>query len=325
MSILVITNQTDITSDFIIKRLTERNLPFYRLNTETIGRFVEVNFNFESGEYLLTDTVAGITIDLSTVTGVYYRRPEINRNYNELTAGERNFTFAELAYTLEALYKILDGAFWISKVQAIRNAENKMYQLMVAKRLGFPVPAALVTSDPKAALAFFNKHDRSCIIKPIKSGLVQGEDDEEGVIFTSKVDITEDNVGRIRSCPVYLQPLIEKKADIRVTVVGDKTFAAKIHSQEAKDSQVDWRQTNKLLDHSAIDLPKIIEDQCIQLVKMLGLNYGAIDFILDKNDNYIFLEINPNGQWAWIENRLNLNISHGITELFEQNLAVPRT
>lgn len=323
MSILVITNQTDITSDFIIKRLTEKNLPFYRLNTETIGRFVEVNFNFESGEYLLTDRVADIVIDLLTVTGVYYRRPEINRNYDELTPGERNFTFAELAYTLEALYKILDGAFWISKVQAIRNAENKMYQLMVAKQLGLQVPPALVTSDPEAALTFFAKYDRSCIIKPIKSGLVQGGD-EEGIIFTNKVSLTEDNVGRIRSCPVYLQPLIEKKADIRVTVVGDKTFSAKIHSQEAMDSEVDWRQTNRLLDHSPVDLPKTIENLCIQLVKTLGLNYGAIDFILDKSDNYIFLEINPNGQWAWIENRLNLNISHGITDLFEQNLAVPR-
>ncbi|MBS1529155.1 MAG: hypothetical protein JSU01_02505 [Bacteroidetes bacterium] len=324
MSILVITNQTDITSDFIIKRLRERNLPFYRLNTETIGRFVEVKFNFESGEYLLIDTVAGITIDLLTVTSVYYRRPEINRNYEELTPGERNFTFAELAYTLEALYKILDGAFWMSKVQAIRNAENKMYQLMLAAQLGLQVPPSLVTSNPEAALAFFSKHDRSCIIKPIKSGLVQGGADEEGVIFTSKVNITEDNVGRIRSCPIYLQPLIGKKADVRVTVVGHKTFAAKIHSQETVDSEVDWRRTNKLLDHSPIDLPEIIEDQCIQLVKALGLNYGAIDFILDQSDNYIFLEINPNGQWAWIENRLNLNISHGITDLFEQNLAVPR-
>jgi glutathione synthase/RimK-type ligase-like ATP-grasp enzyme len=323
MSILVITNQTDITSDFIIKRLKERKLPFYRLNTETIGRFVELNFNFESETYSLTDNVAGITVYLSTVTGVYYRRPEINRNYNDLTGGEQNFIFAELSYTLEALYKILDKAFWVNKVQAIRNAENKMYQLMVAKQLGLQVPAALVTNEPEAAITFFNRHDRSCIIKPIKSGLVQGGV-EEGVIFTSKVDINENNVARIRFCPVYLQPLIKKKADIRVTVVGDKTFTAKIHSQDAVDSEIDWRQANRLLDHSVIDLPKDVQGQCIQLVKKLGLVYGAIDFILDENDNYIFLEINPNGQWAWIENRLNLNISHGITDLFEQNLAVSR-
>lgn len=321
MSVLVITNQTDITSDFIIKRFRERNIPFYRLNTETIGRFVEVVFNFESGEHLIIDTVADVTINLLTITGVYYRRPEINQKYDELSSGEQDFIAAELAYTLEALYKILGGAFWISNVQAIRNAENKMYQLMVANQVGLKVPAALVTNNPEAALAFFVKHDRSCIIKPIKSGLVQGKN--EGVIFTSKVELTEGNVDRIKSCPVYLQPLIEKEADIRVTVVGEKIFSAKIHSQEATDSEIDWRRANRLLHHSTTDLPKKIEDQCVQLVKLLGLNYGAIDFILDKSDNYIFLEINPNGQWAWIENRLNLNISYAISELFEQNLAVP--
>jgi len=69
------------------------------------------------------------------------------------------------------------------------------------------------------------------------------------------------------------------------------------------------------LPHSKIIIPKKIEKQCISLVKKLGLNFGAIDFVLDENNEFIFLEINPNGQWAWIETQLNYPISETITNL----------
>lgn len=66
-----------------------------------------------------------------------------------------------------------------------------------------------------------------------------------------------------------------------------------------------------------IKLPDAILNQCISLLKILNLRFGAIDFILDKNGNYIFLEINPNGQWAWIEKQTGYKISNEITNLLE--------
>jgi glutathione synthase/RimK-type ligase-like ATP-grasp enzyme len=219
-----------------------------------------------------------------------------------------------MLYTLEGLYKILENSFWLNNVYKIRNAENKIYQLLLAKEIGFSIPDSLITNIPDKASYFFKEKNSSCILKPIKSGLVEGEI-EEGVIFTNEIILNHDNAQRIASCPTYFQNLVNKKGDVRITAVGDSLYPAFIHSQDENDSKTDWRKSVKLLKHSTFKLPDDISNKCIKLLKRLELNFGAIDFILDEDDNLIFLEINPNGQWAWIEKRLNYPISKEITKI----------
>jgi len=317
MSILLITNKTDITTDFIVKSLTEKNLSFYRLNTEDIGNSIDINLDFDNGKYVLVDQGKDFSLNLLDVTSVYFRRPEVNENFNDLTVGERNFVRSELLFVLEGLYKLLKKAFWVNTVEAIRSAENKVYQLVLAKEIGFQLPKSIITNVTSDARAFYLNNKERCIIKPIKSGLVAGSD-EEGVIFTNEVKLDSQNIERIQRCPVYLQSMILKQGDIRTTVVGNKIFAAMIHSQEVVESQVDWRKSSLPLRHTKITLPADIIEKCLQLTKKLNLNFGAIDFILDEDGNYIFLEINPNGQWAWIEKQLNYCISDEITTLLAE-------
>ena len=318
MSILLITNKADITTDFIVKSLTAKKLSFYRLNTEEIGESVAVNLDFDSKKYIITDRGKNISFDLLSFTSVYFRRPEVNENFNDLTTGERNFIRSELLFLLEGLYKILKDAFWINTVEAIRGAENKIYQLVLAKEIGFKLPKSIITNVKTEAKAFYIKNKERCIIKPIKSGLVAGND-EEGVIFTNEVKLDGQNIERINQCPVYVQNLVLKQGDIRATVVGNRLFTALIHSQEEVESQIDWRKSSLPLRHSQIALPQDIAEKCLQLTKKLNLNFGAIDFILDEDGNYIFLEINPNGQWAWIEKQLNYSISDEITTLLAES------
>ena len=71
----------------------------------------------------------------------------------------------------------------------------------------------------------------------------------------------------------------------------------------------------KILEHREHVLPNNIKKMCIELTRKLNLNYSAIDMILDENNDYVFLEINPNGQWAWIENKLQFPISKKIVDL----------
>jgi glutathione synthase/RimK-type ligase-like ATP-grasp enzyme len=320
MNILVLTNKRDITSDFIVQNLSDLGVPFYRLNTDEIGNTIRLSFDVINNEYLIYDSARDIIVNLLQIKSVYFRRPEILVHSKDLTTGEKNFIRSELSFTLEAIYKILGNAFWVNTVDAIRNAENKIFQLMLAKEIGFIIPNTILSSQPNTALSFFSKNDGLCIIKPVKSGLVAGET-EEGVIFTSQVHLDRDNVDRILTCPVYLQNLVPKYADLRVTLIGDKLFCAMIHSQHEEDSKIDWRKAGHPLQHSAHELPKEIIAKCFELAKKLNLNFAAIDFILDQKNNYIFLEINPNGQWAWIERQLNFNISNEITNLLIKNAA----
>jgi len=313
--VLVITNKSDLTSDFIIKKLKERQIPFYRFNTEELTKSVSISLNFQQGSYMLFDEIVNEYIDLKKITAVYFRRPELPiLDFTELTEGEISFIRNEILFTLEGVYKILKDAYWISPVYAIREAENKIYQLILAESLGLPLPKSIITNSANKAEDFFTKNEDNCIIKPIKSGLVEGPV-ESKVVFTNHIKSLPQEKQKIEKCPVFFQNHIEKKADVRVTIVGKKVFTTLISSQINETTKTDWRKGEVLLEHSKAILPDNLEKMCVLLLKHLGLKFGAIDFVLDKNDNYTFLEINPNGQWAWIEMQTGYEISNEIVNL----------
>jgi glutathione synthase/RimK-type ligase-like ATP-grasp enzyme len=320
MSVLLITNKSDITTDFIVKELKRKGVNFYRLNTEEIGQTIQLSFDFQAGRFFLFDQITLTQLDLLQFKSVFFRRPEVREHFNDLDNGETDFIRSELFFCLEGIYKILDNAFWLNKIDHIRKAENKIYQLLVAQEIGFKIPNSVITNIPEDALSFYMENNSECIIKPIRTGLISNKENEE-IIFTSKVELDDKNASRVQHCPVYLQRLIPKKADIRITVVGTKIFAAKIHSQGSDEAKVDWRKALKPLVYTAIELPTEICEKCFELVKRLQLNFGAIDMILDLDDNFIFLEVNPNGQWAWLERQLNFLIAETITNILIEKAA----
>lgn len=316
IDILLITNKSDITSDFVVNKIREKSLSFYRLNTEEVGENVTVSLNFSSGRYVLFDKLLSKEIDLNKVRSVYYRRPEIKSFTHEdnLTNSEILYVKGEILYTLEGIYKVLNKCNWVSPLYSIRQAENKVYQLLIAKEIGFNIPNSLITSSFVSAQNFFIENLNDCIVKPIKNGLVE-ESEKVKVVYTSSVSDIEGKAEQISFCPTFFQNKIHKKYDVRVTVVGNRLFPVSIDSQNNDLTIIDWRKGNMILPHKLITLPIDIEEKCFDIVNKLGLKFGAIDLIQDENDNYIFLEINPNGQWAWIENRLGCDISGSIVNL----------
>lgn len=311
-SVLLLTNKEDVTIDFVVKELKQQGVHFYRLNTEDICKTVSFCFDFMDNRFILHDSVLKTDIDLLSFTSVYYRRPELP-SYDDsgLTNGEQLFLRTEIYYLLEGLYKILGDKIWLNKVFNIRESENKLYQLMIAKELGFLTPQSLVTNQPKEFYSFAETHE--CIIKPIHNGRVLDEEKPQ-VVFTSK--LTERSFADCEICysANYLQECIKKKSDVRVTIVDEEVFAVSIDSQNNPDTIIDWRQGQHILNHTPITLPKEVDYKCKALMKKLNLRYGAIDFIQDVYDNLIFLEINPNGQWAWVEHLTGLPISKAIVK-----------
>lgn len=123
-------------------------------------------------------------------------------------------------------------------------------------------------------------------------------------------------LGRLKNCPVILQPYIEKLFELRITVVGEKVFPCAIHSQNSQRTLEDWRRYDlSNTPHKIYPLPPNIEGLCVNLVKALELKFGCIDMIVTPDKEYIFLEINPNGQWLWIEQLTGLPISQTLAEL----------
>lgn len=311
--VLLITNTSDFTCDYVVRSLNKIGADYYRLNTDEIGSDVFLSFNFPHNVFTLYDRPKKLTIDLLTFQSVYFRRPELPKFASgDITPDENQFMQLEIRLTLEGLYKVLRNAYWISDIDAIRRAENKIYQQLLAKEIGFKIPVGIITNNPKDFFHFCKDNLGDKIIKPIYSGQI-GWPEMTNVVFTSQLEM-QPTAQQIELCPSYLQERIKKQYDVRVTVVGKDVFAARIDSQSNRETMTDWRVGESILPHEEIRLPQSIQNQCHELLHRLDLQFGAIDFVETPDGEYIFLEINPNGQWAWIETQTGMPISDTIAK-----------
>jgi glutathione synthase/RimK-type ligase-like ATP-grasp enzyme len=312
--VLIITNTTDFTSDYVIRSLESIKAEYYRLNTDEIGNQVYLTFDFVHDKFTLFDKPKNLKLDLQSISAVYFRRPEVPTfSGSGLSTAEKQFMSLEVRQTLEGLYKILRDAFWISDIDSIRRAENKIFQQLIAKEIGCCLPAGIITNQPKQFSRFVKENRNDCIVKPIFSGRI-GWPEMERVVYTSELKHIP-SAQQIEFCPTYIQNRLKKKFDIRVTVVGEEVFAVRIHSQSNPETQTDWRLGDNLLKHEIIELPCTIVNQCRELLRRLNLKFGAIDFVETVDDKFVFLEINPNGQWGWIQAQTGMPISDTIVKL----------
>ena len=250
------------------------------------------------------------------VTAVYYRRAYSPRPPANASQDAADFIVREARTVLRALYAELRCP-WISHHAAISAAENKPTQLSLAARLGFSVPATIVTNDPLTARQFALCHHR-VVLKALSYGDLGGG----RVLHTTLIETwAEDFDADIRVAPHLLQRFIEKAYDYRVTVVDNSVFACRIDSQAFPEYSVDMRRglADERMHHEQKTLPDTVSKLCVAIVAQLGLRFGAIDLIQDRSGQFWFLEINPNGQWAWIQDRTGAPIASTIAKALTRN------
>lgn len=307
--ILLATNRRDVTTDFVVLELERRGIRFFRLNTEDIHTYRAVLPNGDPRQLRLRGKDR--ELHLSEVSTAYYRRP-MPPEFGDHAPATADYLQAEWSAMLRTIWNALDGR-WLNCPFAILRAEDKPRQLKIAQQSGLRVPETLVTNDPDYLLPFAKRGE--VVAKPLRHALI--EDGDKGqVIFTSRIaSLTKADMNSIERAPVIFQDEVHKQFDVRAIVVDDQVFATAIESQMHRDTSVDWRKGVRTdLVHRSIALPNDIERACITVTRALGLRYSAIDLVEDTEGQHWFLEANPNGQWAWIEQRTGAPISSAIVE-----------
>lgn len=216
-------------------------------------------------------------------------------------------------------YELLRGAYELSMSRwfpgrwgDVLAAERKLPQLRAAVSVGFEVPDTLVSTNPVEVIAFFRKHEGRIITKTLGQGMRWNI--PEASRYTRLMSLREVKyIPDASLCPVIYQPYMEKRLEIRATVVGEQVFAVAIHSQVTGRTEHDWRRYDlQRTPHEVYELPADVAARCVALTKNLSLNYGAIDLILTPDGRYVFLEVNPGGQWLWLEDLTGIPISRAI-------------
>ncbi len=299
--ILVVTNRQDQTADYLILELKKRKADYVRFNTEDFPEKVRIIWEahrFGIDGFLV---FSNRSIRFDEIKSVWYRRPVSPVLENGFGEDVKDFIRTECQWTLDGIWRTLD-CFWVSKPENIQRAENKLFQLKKATQVGFEISPTIITNDPDAAVSFYEQQEKDIVYKPIRRGRIR-RGDNKGVIFTNPVDQEmAEQLDLVQYAPSLLQKYVHKQIELRVTVIGEKVFAVSLDSQKMPTAVHDWRRAlNDGLSHEPYLLPTEIENKCKLLVKKMGLEFGAIDLIMTPNNQFVFLEINPNGQWAWIQ------------------------
>ncbi|HEX3766569.1 MAG TPA: hypothetical protein VHW23_48075 [Kofleriaceae bacterium] len=272
--------------------------------------------------------IGGRAIQLDDVDAVWHRRmwagpapaltePRIRR----FVEHETNCVLQEMVTDLAELGVPFVPAPW----PVVRTQQAKLMQLSLAGRLGLEVPETLVTNDPAELRAFHREHGR-LITKHVDPWALENSDlTRAHQRFTQPVSRRDlMALASARWCPVFAQAYVPKRVELRVTLVGEQVFAAEIHSQRSAHTRHDCRRIGRAAALVRHDLPDDIARKCRLVARALDLHYGAFDFVVTPDGRYVFLEVNPGGEYHWIEGLLHLPITDAIVELLLQLAAHTR-
>lgn len=246
----------------------------------------------------------GTVVDLADVGAVWYRRLRPLGLADDLDETGRLFAWSESTEALTGAWYALD-AFWMNHPLADDAAQRKVLQLRLAVEVGLEVPDTLVTNDPDAARAFVERVGPGRVIRKAFRNIAEAP--------RSTAVVTADDLARVdlvRYAPVIFQGFVESVVDLRVTVVDGEVFAAQIRSDA--DHQVDYRLGLGTAEVSAHRLPQDLEDRLRELMRRLGVSYGAIDLRLTPDGRYVFLEINPGGEYLFASTRTGQPVPQAI-------------
>jgi glutathione synthase/RimK-type ligase-like ATP-grasp enzyme len=325
--ILLLTNSFDEHADAVEPMLKSIDCEWRRLNMD-VWQEGAVSFMPAGGpNFHVKESGKLKSFTSKEITAVWYRRPNSVIPPVEPQTTSDKFASGEWKHIQESLYVALNDCFWINDLDSLRMASSKFYQLQCARKHGFATPKTVITNSPEEVETFVKTFDGPIAYKPLHSfATPSGDRSALLTVFTNIVsrEMLKQCAPQIRRAPCIFQEYVAKKLELRITVVGKHVHCAAIDSQASERSSIDWRRYDLAnTPYEAYRLPPEFIESIVQFVQGLGLVFCTFDFIVTPDDNFVFLEINPNGQWLWVERLTGLPIAESLVRLLAENDRVP--
>ncbi|MEW6731466.1 MAG: MvdD family ATP-grasp ribosomal peptide maturase [Acidobacteriota bacterium] len=318
MTVLIITKSDDNESiDFVTDSIKERGGTVFRFDTDRFPTEIRLIAQYSKTRERLTLADKEAEFDLNDLSAVWYRRLNVAGKIPTTIAPDlRNTSLLESRTTVLGFIASIK-AFHLDQIRRVQHANNKQLQLQVAREFGLETPRTLITNSPEAVREFANTCENGVITKMLSSFAIY-ENGMEKVVFTNPLTAQDlEDLDGLRFCPMTFQERVPKRLELRVTIVGNRIFAASIDSQSFERARDDWRRDGVAMvnEWKPYELPPEVEEKLLKLMDYFGLNYGAIDIILTPDGRHIFLEINPAGEFFWLEKSPGLPISKTLAEV----------
>ena len=299
--VLVITNSADVTSDFLCSRFMQEGICFSRFDTDK--DCLAATILYKSGNVNLK--WPGNSLRPEQVTAVVFRRPKPLQVHSGGDVFSEKHTVGEWSEAIEGFLAHIDKKLWINHPARNCIASHKIEQLSRSARCGLNTPKTLVTNNICEAEKFILSKKKGVIVKPLASGFIERESpDKDTIIYTRQ--FKESNykfLKEIQNCPVLFQEMIPKVIDVRVTMLDGIIIATGMKATENDGNQrLDIRRNNMCdVEYLPLEIPNDVAEAARLLIMSYGLRFAALDFGITESGEWFFFEINPNGQWAWLD------------------------
>jgi len=319
--VLIVSEQLDASTNHVINWLLKFKTNIIRVNKYDL-KIESINYSKNEILFKYNDE---LFLSTKKITSFWYRRGHIGFDYN-LDLESKNSDLQDLIfYHLNAEWEELIRCFTNnleinSEIKSIGNyrvKDKKLDQLFLAKNAGLNIPKTLITTQKEDLLHFFKQCNKKVITKGISKSpsLTFKNQSLEG--YTE--EITEALIDSLPDTffPGFFQENIIKQYELRIFFLKNSFYSMAIFSQNDEQTKTDVRKYNDAKPNRTVPyiLPKTVEDKLLRLMNNLNLDTGSIDMIVDKNDEFYFLEVNPNGQFGMVSTPCNYYIEKHIAEI----------
>jgi ATP-GRASP peptide maturase of grasp-with-spasm system len=315
--ILVISDADDLSTNDVLKWLLYYKVKFFRINTQDLILSLKINIS-NNGSYFELETEFG-KVNSNDVTFFYYRRGFLKLNKTEkifknIQIDKKCSVF--LKYDLNDITEIVDNILIGNNIphygNMLKYRVNKLLVLNTANKIGIRIPTSLVVNKSSEIIG-----NQSILISKGISDNISGD------LYDNKLSFGTNTLAKIpkslpnKFFPTLFQEKIEKLLEIRVFFFNNIYYGMAIFSQLNPKTKDDFRNYDKDKPNRNIPfkLPSEFENKLKSLMEIIGLNTGSIDLLFDnKSEDFIFLEVNPVGQYGALSYKCNYFIEREIAK-----------
>ncbi|MGH3931818.1 MAG: ATP-grasp ribosomal peptide maturase [Pseudonocardiaceae bacterium] len=318
MTVLVLARNVEPQVDRVVDELVERHVPIFRADLSTFPRSLTLTAQLRSGGWEGVLTNEHHSVRLEEIRSIWYRHPSHFVFDDRMSGPERRHAAAEARCGVGGVLGSLD-VLWVNHPSRESDA-LKPRQLDVARRCGLTVPETLISNDPHSVRDFAKAINQPLAAKNLSTAVI-AESGRLQAAFTRRLEPAAlDYLGGVETTAHLFQAFIPKAFEARVTVVGEHIFGAAIHAG-SDAARLDFRADYDSLTYSVLEPPEHVKAGIRAFMASFGLIFGAFDFAITPDDEWIMFECNPFGQYGWLENELGFPITQSLAELLAKGEA----
>lgn len=313
---MIVSQELDPTADGVVLALADRDVPVFRIDRAWFPQRLTLEAELRDRRWAGCLTTADRRVELTDIRSVWHRWRSTFVLSPELTGPDRQHAEREARAGFDGVICSLDARH-VNHPHRVA-ALPKPVELVLAARCGLDVPATVISNSSRQVRSFTN--GSHAVVRKLFSPHVFDEAGRSLVGHTRLV--TDDDlidVDHVSLTAHQVQCYVDKVMDVRVVVVGKRIFPVAIHPL-SEAARIDFRADYRALRHETIELPDSVQQGIRRFMRESGLLMASMDFSVDRDGHYYFLESNPaGGQYGWLEAKTGVRVTEAVADLLAQD------